>query len=69
MSTDIHQLRRQDSEGAIIRRKGLVQLGHFSANAGQTFHQVHFESHFSEIQGSLNARYATTYYKYIPIHR
>jgi hypothetical protein len=69
MSTDIHQLRRQNSEGAVVGGEGLVQLGHFAANAGQAFHQVHFESHFSEIQGSLNARYATTYYEYIPIHR
>jgi hypothetical protein len=68
MSTDIHQFRRQNSECAVIGGEGLVQLGHLAADAGQAFHQVHFESHLGEIQGSLNARYAATYYQYIPIH-
>ena len=69
MSTDIHQLRRQNSEGTVIGGKGLVQLGHLAANAWQPLHQMHLETHFGKVQRGLNAGNASTNYEYIPYSR
>jgi hypothetical protein len=63
MSTDIQQLRRENSYGAVIGGKGLVQLGHFAADAGVLFHQVDLDSHLTEIQSSLHACYSTADYE------
>jgi hypothetical protein len=63
MPTDIQQLRRENSYGAVIGGKSLVQLGHFAAYAGVLFHQVDLDSHLTEIQGSLHACYSTTDYQ------
>jgi hypothetical protein len=68
MSTDIHQLRGQDSEGAVVGGKSLVQLGHLSPNARQLFHQMHLKSHFGKVQGGLDSRNASSDDKNIPIH-
>jgi hypothetical protein len=68
MSTDIHQLRSQNSEGAIIGGKRFVELRHFAADAGQPLHQVHLESHLGKVQGGLDSRDASSNDKNIPIH-
>jgi hypothetical protein len=54
MSTDIQQLWRENSDGAIVGWKSLVQLGHLSADAGQLFDHVHLDAHLGQVQGSLN---------------
>ncbi len=38
MPTGIQQLRRQNSDGAVIGGKGLVQLGHLAADARKPLH-------------------------------
>jgi hypothetical protein len=68
MSTDIHQLGREDSQRAVIGGKGLVQLGHFAADAGQTFHHERFEPHFRKIQRGLNSRNAASDDKDVSTH-
>ena len=45
MPTGIQQLGRENSDGAIVRGKGLVQLGHLAANARQCLHQVDLDTH------------------------
>jgi len=47
MPTGIQQLRRQNSDGAVIGRKGLVQLGHLATDARKLLHQVDLDTHFS----------------------
>jgi hypothetical protein len=68
MSTDIQHLGREDSDGAIIRGKGLVQLGHLPPDAGKPLNQFHKKSHFGEIQRGLNSRYAASDDKYFFAH-
>jgi hypothetical protein len=68
MSTDIHELWPENSEGAVVRRKSFVQLGHFPADSWQPFDQVHLKPHFGQVQGSLHACNASAYDKHIPIH-
>jgi hypothetical protein len=55
MSTDIQQLGRENSDGAIVGRKSFVQLGHLSADAGELLNHVHLDSHLGQIQGGLYA--------------
>jgi hypothetical protein len=55
MPTDIQQLRREDSDGTVIGRERLVELGHSSANARKFFYHMHLDSHFRQVQGGLNA--------------
>jgi hypothetical protein len=55
MSTDIHQLRRQDSKGTVIGGKRFVKLGHLAANTWQTFYQMHLKTHFTQVQRGLDA--------------
>jgi hypothetical protein len=59
MSTDIQQLRRENSYSAIIGGKGFVQLGHFAPDAGVLFHQVDFDAHVAKIQSGLHPGYST----------
>jgi hypothetical protein len=61
MPTDIQQLRRENSYRAVIGRKGLVQLGHLSANAGIFLDKVHLNAHIPEIESGLHSRYSTAY--------
>jgi hypothetical protein len=68
MSTDLHELGAENSEGTIVCWKGLVQLGHFPADSGQSFDQVRLKAHFGQIQGGLHACNASAYDKDIPIH-
>jgi hypothetical protein len=63
MSTDIQQLRRENSYSAVIGGKSLIQLGHFPAYAGVFLHQVDLDPHFTEIQSGLHACYSTADYE------
>jgi hypothetical protein len=60
MSTDIQQLRRQNSYSAIVGGKRLIQHGHFPAYAGVFFHQVDANTHFGEIQSRLHPGYSAS---------
>jgi hypothetical protein len=54
MPTGIQQLRRENSDGAVVGGKGFVQLGHLAADTGQLFHQMDLDAHLSQVQGGLN---------------
>jgi hypothetical protein len=60
MPADLDQFGREDSHGAIVGGKGLVQLTHHPADGGGFFHQVHEIARFGQIQGGLHARNAGT---------
>jgi hypothetical protein len=68
MSTDIHELGRQNSEGAIVCWKCFIELSHFPADGGKPFHQVDLKSHFGQVQRGLHACNASANDKDIPIH-
>jgi hypothetical protein len=55
MPADLDQFGSQNSHGAVIGGKGLVQLGHVAADARGLFHQKHLEAGGGHIQGGLNA--------------
>ena len=50
MSTDIQHFRREDSDGAVVGGKCLVQLSHFPADTRQPLDKIHLETHFRQIQ-------------------
>jgi hypothetical protein len=54
MSTDIQQFGRENSDGAIVSRESLIQLGHFPPYTGEPLHHVDLDAHSSQIQSSLN---------------
>jgi hypothetical protein len=56
MSTDIQHLRGEYSNGAVVGREGLVQLGHLSTNAGQLLHQMDPDTHIGKVQSRLHPR-------------
>jgi hypothetical protein len=62
MSTDIQQLGRKNSDGAIVGGKGLIQLSHLAADAGKLLHHVNLDTHLRQVQGSLNTGYSTADY-------
>jgi hypothetical protein len=68
MPTDIQQLRRKNSDSAIIGGKRLVELGHPAANAREPFHHMHLDSHFRQVQGSLNPGNPAADNQYVFIH-
>jgi hypothetical protein len=68
MPTDIHELGRQDSEGAIVGGKCFIELSHFPADGGKPFNQMNLESHFGQVQRGLHTCNASANDKDIPIH-
>ena len=44
MPADLDQLRREYSHGAVIGRKGLVELGHMAADGRRFFNQIHLKT-------------------------
>ena len=68
MSTDIQHLRGEYSDGAVIGREGLVQLGHFSANAGQLLHQIDPNTHIGKVQRCLHPCNSSSDDKYVLAH-
>jgi hypothetical protein len=65
MPADLDQLGRQNSHGAVIGGKGLVQLCHMAANAWRLFNQVNFEAGSGKIERGLDAADATTNNHYV----
>jgi len=59
MPTDIQQLWRENSYGAVIGRKGLVQLRHLTADAGILFNKMNLDSHVAQVQCGLHTGYST----------
>jgi hypothetical protein len=59
MPTDIQQLRRENSYGAIVGGKGLVKLRHLPANARVLLHQMHGDAHVTQVERSLYSRDST----------
>jgi len=57
MSTDIQQLRRQNSYRTVIGGEGLVQLGHLATDAGVLLHEVNLDAHIAQIKGRLHPGY------------
>jgi hypothetical protein len=68
MPTDIQQLRRKNSDGAVIGGEGLVELRHPSTNTREPFHHVHLDSHFRQVQGRLNSCNPSADNQYVFIH-
>jgi hypothetical protein len=68
MPTDIQQLRRENSDSAIIGGERLVELGHSTANAREPFHHMHLDSHFRQVQGGLNSGDSAADNQYVFIH-
>jgi hypothetical protein len=72
MPADLNQFRRHDTHGTIIGGKGLVQLGHDTADAGTLLYQIHLYSGVCQIKGSLHPTDPTAYYhscaNFIVIH-
>jgi hypothetical protein len=55
MPADLDQFGCEDSHGAVIRRKGFVQLRHVPPDARGFFNQVNFETGRGKIKRGLNA--------------
>ena len=53
---DLDQFGRDDSHGAVVGGKGLVQLGHEAPDGRGLFYQVHIISGIGEINRRLHAR-------------
>jgi hypothetical protein len=68
MPTDIQQLWRENSDSTVIGWEGLIELGHFAANARKLFHHVYLDAHFSQVQGRLNTGYSTADYQNVVTH-
>ena len=49
--------------------KSLVKLGHFTTDTGQPLHQMHFKSHFGQVQRRLNPCNTAAYNEHIFIHK
>jgi hypothetical protein len=54
MPADLDQFGREDSDGAVIGRKGLIQLGHVAADGRRLVDQVNLETRPGKIKGGLN---------------
>ena len=52
---DLDQFRRDNSHGAVVGGKGLVQLRHGPANGRRLLHEMHIKARISQVQGSLHA--------------
>jgi hypothetical protein len=52
--TGLYQLRRQDSDGAVVGGKGLVQPGHDAADGGRSFNQIDIEPGIGKVHGCLD---------------
>lgn len=56
MGRRVHHLGGEDAGGAVQRGEGLVDLGHFAADGGLLFNNVHLEARVGNVQRGLNAR-------------
>ena len=55
MPADLDQFGRENSHGAVIGGKGLVELGHMPANARPFLDQINLEPSRGKIKRGLNA--------------
>jgi hypothetical protein len=60
MTADLDHFRCEDSYGAVIGRKGLVELGHVASDARTFLDQIDPESGGGHIEGGLNAADSAT---------
>jgi hypothetical protein len=61
MPADLDQFRREDSHGAVIGGKSLVQLRHVPPDAWGLLNQVNLEPGRSKIKRGLNAADSSTH--------
>jgi hypothetical protein len=61
---DLDQLGRDNSHGAVIGGKGLVQLRHDSTDSRRPFDKMDIKAGIGKIQGRLHAGNAGTHYQY-----
>ena len=64
MAADFDQFGRQYTGRTVIRREGLVQLSHDTADADSVFDEIDFHSGIGQIERRLNAGDSRTNYHY-----
>ena len=64
MLADLDQFRRDNSHGAIIGRKGFVNLRHFAADSGTFLDKVDIIAGIGHIKGGLHSGNASADYQY-----
>jgi len=64
MPADLDQYRRDNSHGAVIGRKGLVQLGHNPSNRWGFLKKIDIKSGIGQIQSGLHSGNSTADNKY-----
>ena len=66
MPADLDQFRRENSHGAVIGGKGLVQLGHVPADGRGLLHQIHPVTRCGKIKSGLNTADPPADHHHIP---
>ncbi len=61
MPADLDQFGCKYSDGAVIGRKGLVELSHVAANGWRLVHQVNLKTRAGKIEGGLNSADPSTH--------
>jgi len=64
MPADLDQFGRDDSHGAVVGGKGLVQLSHDTPDGGRSFHEIDKKARVGKIESRLHAGDATADYHY-----
>jgi hypothetical protein len=64
MPADLDQFGRDDSHGAVVGGKGLVQLGHDAPDRGRSFQEIDKKARVGKIKCRLHASDAATDYHY-----
>ena len=65
MPADLDQFGRKYSDGAVVRRKGLVELRHLAANGRGPVDQVNLETRSSKVKRSLNTAHPSADHHHI----
>jgi hypothetical protein len=65
MPADLDQFGSEYSDGAVIGRKGLVELGHMATNGRGLVDQINLETRSGKIQRGLNTADPSTDNHYI----
>ena len=61
MPADLDQFRSENSYGAVVGRKGLVELRHMPANRGLLFDEIDLIAGLGEVERGLHAGNATAH--------
>ena len=64
MPADLDQFGRDDSHGAVVSGKGLVELGHDAPDRGRSFHKINKKARVGKIESRLHAGDAAADYHY-----